>query len=394
MCGVLFARRRDKHPVKKALLKRYNAQAARGRKGYGYIAIDNGVVRDVQRFETEFEAEKAVKNESASEILFHHRMPTSTPNEKDMTHPIVVKNKELASDYYVIHNGVLRNENTLKLKHEALGYEYTTHREVITTIKTKHNKKETTTVSFNDSEAFAIELARFLDGKSDKIDAVGTISFICLETDHKGKVLSIHYGHNSGNPLVIENNGDLFFIKSEGNKDDEMVPTDRLFTMDYKTGSLTAREVAIGRVSEVYSKPDYSQHNRQAGFGTPSVGLLGTGERVKSPLQRNGRGLLDWHDDDGFTDDDLPWGREIPTIDFDGKYPKYRDSEEYLIDLASDIESLERDVQQATQELQKPRLTVDDIKFNEEYLEECTSVLAEKKKEYVRLEDKLAGMGM
>lgn len=389
MCGVLFARRRDKHPVKKALLKRYSHQATRGKKGYGFLEIVNGKVQEVQRFETENQAEAAVKQSSASEILFHHRLPTSTPNEKDMTHPIVVKNKELASDYYVIHNGVMRNEHTLKAKHEELGYEYTTLRQEITIVKSKNHKKETTVEGFNDSEAFAIELARFLDGKSDKIDAVGTIAFICIETDHKGNVLSIHYGRNAGNPLVIENNGDLFFIKSEGNKDDEMVPVDRLHTIDYKTGTLLVKEVPIGRIQS-YQESGYQGHQRQAGFGSRLLNSPpGT---VVSPIQKRSSGELDWGDDGSFRDDDLPFGN-LPVIEMGVKYSKYKDTEEYLLDLGSDIESLEYDVTAAKLELEKPNLTDSEQEFAEEYLVECQDVLNEKRKEYRRLEDRLAGRG-
>lgn len=389
MCGVLFARRRDKHPVKKALLKRYNKQSGRGKKGYGFIGIEDGYVKDIQRFETESDAERAVKNCESSEILFHHRMPTSTPNYKDMTHPIVVQNKELEHDYYVIHNGVLRNENTLKTKHEGLGYDYTTLLEETTTVKTRNGKKETTIESFNDSEALAIEVARYLDGKSDTIEAVGTIAFICFQTDKNGKVKAIHYGRNSGNPLVIENNGDLFFIKSEGHG--ETVPADVLHTIDYKTGKETTKSIAIGKL-QFQSYPQAPYQQSRIGYGEPQRALSPVNGSVRSPIQNRG-GVLDWGSDGGFSDDDLPFG-DLPTIQFDSDVRRYQNSEEYLLDLEAEIVSLEHDIGQCKMQLERPHLTEEDISYYEEYMDECNGVLSEKRREHRELEDRLAGMGM
>lgn len=382
MCGVIFARRRDKRPVSKALLRRYNKQKARGQRGFGFIAIENGFVKEVHRFEKEADAETAIESAQAHEILFHHRMPTSTPNYKDMTHPIVVKNDELAHDYYLIHNGVLQNENTLRKEHIEMGYSYTTDMQEINTVKTKHNEVETVTESFNDSEALAIEVARFLDGKSESIRAVGTIAFICLETDKEGRVLNIHYGRNSGNPLVVENNGDLLFIKSTG--DGVEVPINLLNTIDYKTGNLSTRVVQIGR----RDWQDYQ--SRQAGFGFNK-----DDERVAdsnfrhllSPVQRDGRGGLDWKEDD------FPLSC-LPTIDYDGtRAPSYKNSEEYLLDLWAELDSLEQDIEMCKNKLDDPVTSDGERIYAEEYLQECEENLAIKRKEATDLEDFLASQG-
>lgn len=387
MCGVLFARRRDKHPVEKALRKRYEKQKNRGTRGFGFIAIENGRVKEIHRFETETAAIKAVEESKSNEILFHHRMPTSTPNHRDMTHPIVVQNDELEHDYYVIHNGVMRNERSLKTEHEKLGYEYTTLMEEIKIVKTKKGKKEDVTEYFNDSEALAIEVARYLDGKKDSMGFVGSAAVIVLQCDKKGNVLKIHYGHNSGNPLIVENNGDLLFIKSEG--EGERVPEDVMYSINYKTGELTSRPVPMGRASFQESTSRGHQHTqfpsllespRQIGFSTDNRDDERTSGGIISPLQKRGTGELDWGEDD------LPFGDTgLPVIDFGAGVRAYANSEEYLWDLLVEIEALEQDIKDCKSKL-SGKLSLDDTMHNEEYLSECIDTIKEKRAEAERLE--------
>lgn len=400
MCGILFARRRDKHPVQKALLKRYHKQKHRGSRGFGFIALKDGKVVEVERFELEKDAETAVSESKQSEILFHHRLPTSTPNHKDATHPIAVVNDELDHNYYLVHNGVLRNEKTLRPIHEGLGYEYMTVIQEIKTVKSKKGKKEEITEYFNDSEALAIEVARFLDGKSKKIDAVGSIAFVCFETDKEDNVLKIHYGRNSGNPLVVENNGDLFFLKSEG--DGQSVPENVIHTIDYKTGQETTRAEPVGRVTlneyTGYSgyRGETQKEQGRIGFGSgrdderTSTPPLLNGARL-SPIQNRG-GVLDWGEDD------LPFGDEIPTIhlddvDYDGMYAEYQKSEEHLWDLWTELESLKTDIRKCKENLANPSLSTGDTTYNEEYLAECEEVFKAKDAEAKKLEDYLASVG-
>jgi len=254
MCGILYGKRSDNFPVAKSLLKRYDKQRNRGIQGFGYISIKDGVVTDVVRTLTEFEMERKLKDEVSDEILLHHRYPTSTPNIIEATHPIVVKNDILEHDYYVIHNGVLTNDDDLKKTHESMGFVYGSIIEniEITKIGGKITKKETT-IKYNDSEAFAIELALYLDKVKDSIDIIGGSAFICLETDKDGRILKIHYGRNAGKPLVIEDNNSIFFIKSDGAGKD--VPENVIITKDYLSGIITENDVYIGRLF-------------RAGFGT------------------------------------------------------------------------------------------------------------------------------
>lgn len=93
MCGIVYVRRHDGKPAAKSVRKRYHNQKARGTEGFGYVAVQNGRVVSVARAQTEHEIMQKLEQETADEILFHHRMPTSGPNVEEMAHPILVEHK-------------------------------------------------------------------------------------------------------------------------------------------------------------------------------------------------------------------------------------------------------------------------------------------------------------
>ena len=259
MCGLLYAFRQNGANASKTILKRFRHQKTRGLQGFGYISIDKGTVKEVKRFEEEASMIESLGKENANEILFHHRLPTGTPNFKDITHPIVVKNDLLKHNYYVIHNGIISNDEELKKEHEEIGFKYTTNlikRVLYETANYQITDSEETL--FNDSEAFAIDLALYLENKQEKIKSQGSIAFICLETTKKNHIRKIHYGHNTFNPLILEENRDMFVLKSEGHG--KKLDADILLTMDYQTRKITENNVDIG------IKPYGNFYNRQVGF--------------------------------------------------------------------------------------------------------------------------------
>lgn len=218
MCGIVYTERKDGGQVCNTLIKRYKHQIHRGTDGFAFLAIAENYVTNLVRRRTDREIMKDLREETASRILFHHRFPTSTANIPSATHPIVVENDMLDHNYYVVHNGVLQNEDVLRKDHEKKGFVYNTivknamtHRGVDGELYFGEEKE-----TFNDSEALAIDLALYLDGKSTKLESAGSIAFICIQTDKDDKVLNLYFGRNDGNPLVVEDRGDLFCIKSEG----------------------------------------------------------------------------------------------------------------------------------------------------------------------------------
>jgi len=269
MCGIIYTKRNNKSRANKTVIKRFQKQKSRGVQGFGYIPVYDGKIGGVKRFETLSEVTNALKQEKSDEILFHHRIPTSTPNFEDVNHPITVKHKIFKSNYYVIHNGIISNSDDLKKEHEELGIKYTTEMQKQELYRIGGKTKVTTEEDFyNDSESFSIDLALYLEGKQEHFKSKGSIAFICFETDKRGSIKNIHYGHNSRNPLILEENKGMFVLKSVGNG--QSVEEDVLVTIDYKTGKTTENNVDIGN----YYKPTYnswnsgSEYKRPAGFDT------------------------------------------------------------------------------------------------------------------------------
>lgn len=229
MCGLCFVMRKDGRSAIKQILKSYERQKSRGTQGFGYVAFNDGKIDDVARNSTEKGIYTSLNALSSEGVMFHHRIPTSTPNFKEGAHPIHVSSPRLKYDYYVIHNGVISNDDYLKKKHEALGYKYTTEmfkREVWMTRDEEY--METTVVTkYNDSEALAIELAEGIEANSNKIEAYGSIAFICIQaTKDTGTnelvINNIYYGRNT-NPLMIDENSSYFKLSSENGRDRKSV---------------------------------------------------------------------------------------------------------------------------------------------------------------------------
>lgn len=348
MCGLVQGKRKGNFPIANAVLKRYENQKSRGTEGFGYIAVKDGYIKSVERAETEDEIRKKLEKETSNEILFHHRRPTSTPNYEELAHPMVIKDDCFKHDYYIIHNGIIRNASELKEEHEKLGIKYQTElleiKKTVAKTKTKERVSETVyTHKFNDSEALAVELALYFEGKKDAIDAMGAVAFIGYETDKKGKVLKMHYGRNT-NPLMIEENGDLFFLRSEDGNDD--IEKDTITTVDYITGHTVTNNIEIGNYT--YQVP-----------------------RQREPQLPNFDGTPDY----------LPSGKEHEReTDYDYYYSKH-----HLEDVKEEITCLEQDIEDCVTWLDKypegrsiPNQELDSFLFYTEYKEECEDKLKEK----------------
>jgi len=356
MCGIVFGRRKDNKPISKSLFKRYIKQKSRGSNGFGYVAIENGYIKGVKRFETQEQVKKELDKEDSSEILFHHRLPTSTENLRDLNHPIVVKNKLLKKHYYVVHNGVISNDQELREKHEKLGFEYTTKLEVKETKKTRNAEYEVVDEFYNDSECLAIEVALMLEEKQQAIETKGTVAFICIQTNKRGKVEKIHYGRNSGNPLTYENIDDnIEFIKSVGQGEEmsEYV----LFSEDYETGETTSTEKVIantyGYAQEKYSgmgfNPNYTDNDVEYGRN-----------RQMSTYGENDNGYCDdWVEDynmeHGISSEKVGKNR----FEDGGLLPEYTGNVQKDIDRA--IEKEEEQILQEIDELWEEQTSLDEI---------------------------------
>lgn len=247
MCGIVHVKRKDGKPANRSLLKRYNHQSHRGTQGFGFVELKDGKFGAEVRAQTEDIIEEKLEQSKASEILFHHRFPTSTPNFVEATHPILVDNKILKYYYYIVHNGVISNDDVLKLEHEKLGFSY------LTEIRKKYVTRGQIYSSemWNDSEALAIDFCLSLE-RGEAMKASGSIAMIALQFDKKThKAVALYFGRNGGNPLKMENGKDFFALSSETGA---MIDENKLYRLDYETDDLTVTDFKIGVYTEYYSQ--------------------------------------------------------------------------------------------------------------------------------------------
>ena len=207
MCGIIGAfNKKERGPVNQSVIDIYEDQHARGKEGFGVIGIDGNMKPTVMRATEPVKFMFDLHAKEFNMILAHHRMPTSTPNKLQQTHPIFVSNKNLPSDFLVVHNGVISNSIKMQEEHEKLGFVYTTL-----------FAKSETWDTWNDSESLAIEVALFITKLTTMIKAEGSAAFIALELDKTtGKLTNVHFGRNDSNPLKMAATRGKIILSSEG----------------------------------------------------------------------------------------------------------------------------------------------------------------------------------
>ncbi len=222
----------------------YKNQDTRGKNGFGFIEIEGSTVGPLRRFQYEKETLTALYPTTAKEILFHHRIPTSTPNIPESNHPIPVQHESLQYDYYVIHNGVISN---LREKYEKMGFVFTTTiKMAYVTAKGMNYEALDEDEQTNDSEYFAIDLALAIEGEKEALDSEGSIAFIALQME-KGsqKAVKLFYGHNYRSPLKMDITDYAMSLSSAGTGSN--VTEHRLHSIDYATGLIEdVRALEIG----------------------------------------------------------------------------------------------------------------------------------------------------
>lgn len=237
MCGILYAQNlKGTEPINNKIAEMYEDQSTRGTSGFGIAMIEmkrviqkNGTIanrpnenRNITVYRSTGENDFLINLKPfihpASLIMAHHRQPTSSQNRTDQTHPILVANGSLKYEYLMIHNGIIINYHELRKIHEELGFLYGT----ATERKTVYGYGK----EFNDSECLAIELARYLEQQTDKINTEGSAAFVMLRLDKKTQQpLQLFFGRNGGNPLRFGRNNNQLLIASEiiGNEIEENV---------------------------------------------------------------------------------------------------------------------------------------------------------------------------
>lgn len=210
MCGLIGVFNTGKYEKKAAnmqALLQFEDQRKRGTEGFGVITINSKMKTRVDRATEPYKFMWDIHNNPSNMIIVHHRTPTSTDNLIGQTHPILVSDGSLKYDYLVTHNGIITNDEDLKKEHEELGFVY----------KTCTESHYTGAIKFNDSEAFAIELARLVEEQTDEMNISGSAAFIALQIDKKTQTtVKLLFGRIRTTPLIMAKSRNTLFLSSEG----------------------------------------------------------------------------------------------------------------------------------------------------------------------------------
>lgn len=173
-----------------------------------------------------------------------------------MAHPFSTGDYFGNVQYVFVHNGVLKDYAKFEDKHRELGIEY--QRDYLG--------------DFNDSEALMWEFALWHQGQQEGIEITGDGAIIAIERRRKSKRAkwkdyAIHYGRNTGRPLMITQDQHHLTLASEGKG--KPVATDILYSYNYKTG-----QTSSDSTFKIKQYNYVSYNNASSGY---TVGQLGLG---------------------------------------------------------------------------------------------------------------------
>lgn len=267
--------------MNKRILKQYKRQAHRGRQGFGFYLPQSDKL-------THSPAEARIKSllhsVQDSEVLFHHRNPTSTDNVRNACHPFSTKQYFGDRQFVMVHNGWLTNQRALQTAHKALGIEY---------VSVQLDGR------FNDSEALLYDLGLVVSGQQTEVDAEGAIAFVMIER-FKGKAVKVHFGRNTS-PLNLKQTDNGLSLSSEG--PGEAILPHTLYTFEYATGKLTTTPLQLPSwhyETEPYRPPAHQPSRLLLPKRAPHVdNLSGAGFHTLAPAYTEA-GLVRLGDSDSF----------------------------------------------------------------------------------------------
>jgi len=234
MCGIIYAKNlKDNSPVNNLIKVLYENQKERGQQGFGFVGLNKERI-GTYRATDERSIMRYLNERQYDEIVFHHRLPTSTENTLKSTHPFVI---EIADRrYYFVHNGIVQNADELKERHAKRGIAYSSEEGDL----------------FNDSEALAWDLCLWLSNRQQKIEAEGSVAFVCLAVSKKtNRAEKLYFYRNSGAQLKLYRDKTLFLLASEGNF--APVKESRLYFWDYQE-----RQVRMSKFLDIRSPVSFT----------------------------------------------------------------------------------------------------------------------------------------
>lgn len=233
MCGIVYYKNFNNQSVVTSVINRYFKQRERGLDGFGFY------IPQMDRLTHNTREQRILhllaKGPAASEVLYHHRMPTSTANVRNAAHPFSTKHN-FKNQYVFVHNGVIYNPSELHAIHEQIGLDYVS---------------EQSDGSFNDSESLMYDLALYLEGRQTGLKAQGSIAFVMIKRDPEGKATNLYFGRNIGSPLWMSKTDSELSLASETTKGDKAIKVEpnQLYDFNYATRALTKTYLYIPNYS-------------------------------------------------------------------------------------------------------------------------------------------------
>lgn len=270
MCGLIayFNINKNKEKVHQELIEQYQDQKSRGMEGYGLITINESKKIKIFRATEPVKMLMDAYRNKERIMLLHHRNPTSSSNKINQTHPIEVDNPSLKYKYLAIHNGVITNAKTLKEQHEKEKFEYTTDHIEKSSSTTGITKKR----KFNDSEAVAIELSKFIEKKSEHITIEGSLACIIIQINKKTNTARKIYFARNTNPINLAKSREIIRLSSTGPGNE--TKEGKLYQFNLKDYKITKEKLKIKEKEterEIISSQDIMSEttNPRIGYTTP-----------------------------------------------------------------------------------------------------------------------------
>lgn len=209
MCGIITSiSKQPSHDNVDKVKRQFDLQRGRGTNGFGFVAIQDGVVR-YARTETEHDIMQLLDELiEPTLIIFHHRIPTCNYNTVKANHPIMIMSKKnLENKYFIVHNGSIQNTDTLRTEHEKEGFKYHTDVSFVYGDETKVYNQHT------DTESLGIEMAKFIERKSSRIKARGGAAIFMLQMSRENVPIAF-YAFRENNPINFSRNQNNIFMAS------------------------------------------------------------------------------------------------------------------------------------------------------------------------------------
>jgi len=205
MCGIIGVKVVKAKKIRKSIKRIYTQQVHRGTDGYGVaIGVNGEIIRHRSKGEDIFNPSNWRDIQNGASVLFHHRIPTSTPNMECCNHPIMNEKQTMA----LIHNGMVSQYLGIWTELEEEGHKFETELRYNT-----HDKGEVTECAeITDSEV----LVHLLEGHKDfgegvkkLVDTIGYFSAFAFIRKNDDKI----YLYSNGMPLCVyeDKHGNIFF---------------------------------------------------------------------------------------------------------------------------------------------------------------------------------------